>query len=77
MGKKQLSPKISDYLTVREAALFLGVSAATLRNWDNAEKLTATRNPLNGYRLYKRSSLLRIRQDIEASFVSRAVPNLT
>ena len=55
----QHSKKNSDLLTVGEAAKVLGVSAATLRNWDNAGKLTATRHPINGYRLYRR-------EDIEA-----------
>lgn len=49
--------KLGDYLTVGEAADFLGVSSATLRNWDNAGKLVAYRHPVNGYRLYLRTQL--------------------
>ncbi|MBD3208150.1 MAG: helix-turn-helix domain-containing protein [Candidatus Nealsonbacteria bacterium] len=41
------------YLRVSEVAEILGVSPATLRNWDNAGKLKAYRNPINNYRLYK------------------------
>jgi len=67
MEKRQLSPKISDYLTVREAAEFLGVSTSTLRNWDNAGKLVATRNPINQYRLYNRDSLMKIREELNAA----------
>ena len=48
---------IQDYLTVREAAKVLGVSPSTLRVWDRAGKLKATRNPMNGYRLYRREDL--------------------
>jgi len=36
-------------LTVAEAAELLGVSASTLRNWDRAGKLKASRHPVNGY----------------------------
>ena len=48
---------ISDYLTVRKAADFLGVSVSTLRNWDRQGKLNPVRNPLNGYRLYRLADL--------------------
>lgn len=48
---------LSDFLTVGEAAAFLGVSASTLRNWDRHGKLAALRHPVNGYRLYKREDL--------------------
>ena len=48
---------LSDYLTVRQAAEFLGISKATLRRWDSEEKLIAFRHPLNRYRLYRVSDL--------------------
>ena len=48
---------LRDYLLIREAASFLGVSEATLRNWDRAGKIAARRNPINGYRLFKRADL--------------------
>ena len=37
---------------IREAAARLGVSVPTLRRWDRAGKLRATRNPLTGARVY-------------------------
>jgi len=46
-----------DYLLIREAANCLGVSEATLRNWDRSGKIAARRNPMNGYRLFKRADL--------------------
>jgi len=46
-----------EYLTVKEAAAVLGVSASTLRNWDRAGKLSPVRHPVNGYRLYPREHL--------------------
>ena len=48
---------LAEYLTVKKAAQFLGVSPETLRNWDQAGKLKAVRHPVNGYRLYRRARL--------------------
>ncbi|MFO0954211.1 MAG: helix-turn-helix domain-containing protein [Isosphaeraceae bacterium] len=48
---------LNGYLTVKDAAAYLGVSSETLRNWDRTEKLKAQRHPLNGYRLYRREDL--------------------
>jgi DNA (cytosine-5)-methyltransferase 1 len=44
-------------ITIKEAASLLGVSALTLRNWDNNGKLVALRHPLNNYRVYKREDI--------------------
>ena len=52
-------PNLRDYLTIKEAAAFLGVSPKTLRAWDRAGKLKPVRHPLNRYRLY-------LREDLEA-----------
>ncbi len=41
------------YLTVKEAANLIGVTALTLRNWDKKGKLTAHRHPANNYRVYR------------------------
>ena len=46
-----------DFLTIKEAAEFVGVSAETLRNWDRRGKLVPTRHPVNGYRLYRKIDL--------------------
>lgn len=48
---------ISSYMTVAQAAKFLGVSTSTLRNWDKQGKVVPSRHPVNGYRLYKKSQL--------------------
>ncbi|HEX3600792.1 MAG TPA: ATP-binding protein [Lacipirellulaceae bacterium] len=57
-------------LTIGEAAEFLGVSAATLRNWDRAGKLKPRRHPQNGYRIY-------LHEDLEAVLRSAELPQLT
>lgn len=51
------TPNIADYLTVGEAAMQLGVSRSTLRNWDKTNKLKPYRHPVNRYRLYNRQEL--------------------
>lgn len=45
------------YMTIKEAAKYLGVSALTLRNWDKKGKLIAVRHPVNNYRLYTYSDI--------------------
>jgi len=47
----------SDFMTVKEAAEFLGIAAETLRRWDKKGKLKAYRHPMNRYRLYKKQDL--------------------
>ncbi len=54
------SERLEQYLTVKEAAAFLGVSPSTLRNWDRQGKLKAKRHPINGYRLYEKQDLQRL-----------------
>lgn len=51
--------KLADktYFTVSEVAYILGVTPITIRNWDKASKLKARRNPINNYRVYKRSDV--------------------
>jgi len=48
---------LKDFLRVAEAAEYLGVSANTLRNWENAGKIAAQRHPVNGYRLFRTDEL--------------------
>lgn len=46
-----------NYLRIKEAAEFLGISQLTLRNWDKKGKLSAHRHPVNNYRLYRLADL--------------------
>ena len=52
-------------VTIKDAAKYLGVSEVTLRRWDDAGKFTATRHPINGYRLYRMKELERLRRTID------------
>jgi MerR family copper efflux transcriptional regulator len=49
--------KLKDFLRITEAAVYLGVSPNTLRNWENSGKIIAHRHPVNGYRLFKQEEL--------------------
>jgi len=51
-------------LTVSQAAFELGITSATLRNWDRAGKLKAHRHPINGYRLYSSAEILALKKAI-------------
>jgi DNA (cytosine-5)-methyltransferase 1 len=46
-----------EFLTIKQAAKAIGVSALTLRNWDNSGKFTASRHPINNYRVYKKAEV--------------------
>jgi len=48
---------MNDYISLSEAAKLMGKSKETLRRWDNEGKLTAVREPISNYRVYKRAQL--------------------
>ena len=52
-------------LTIGQAASLLQVSEMTLRRWDAAGKFKARRHPINGYRVYSRPEVLKLRRAIE------------
>ena len=54
-----------EYLKIHEAADLLKITKQTLRNWDKQGKLTPHRHPLNNYRLYKKSDLIKLLNKIE------------
>lgn len=49
--------RLDEFLTVKEAADFLGVSPNTVRNWGREAKIPEHRHPINNYRLYRRDDL--------------------
>lgn len=59
--------EISSYLMIKEAAEFVGVTPNTLRNWEKDKKIKSYRNPLNGYRLYKKEDLIALLNSITPS----------
>jgi excisionase family DNA binding protein len=60
--KNEIAP--GDLLTIREAADLLGVSLPTLRRWDESGKFKARRHPINGYRLYAKAEVMKLRKKI-------------
>ncbi|MDN4165627.1 DNA (cytosine-5-)-methyltransferase [Cytophagales bacterium LB-30] len=48
---------MKEYYTLSEVADLLGKSKETLRRWDNNGKLTAVREPMSNYRVYKKEQL--------------------
>lgn len=48
---------MKDYYTLSEVAALLGKSKETLRRWDNNGKLTAVREPISNYRVYRKEQL--------------------
>ena len=71
MARIELLEKIADYLTVGEAAVVLGVSRSTLRNWDRAGKLKPRRHPVNGYRLYHRKELEKLLKKLSSETTTK------
>ena len=57
------------FLTIKEAAKYLGVTPLTLRNWDKSGKLPTTRHPMSNYRIYKSEDLEKLVKDIDAGTV--------
>ena len=55
-----------EFLSIKEAAQVLGVSALTLRNWDKSGKFTASRHPINNYRVYKTAEIEMFLEDINS-----------
>ncbi|MCE9552917.1 MAG: helix-turn-helix domain-containing protein [Planctomycetes bacterium] len=49
--------RLCEYVQTSEAAEILGVSINTIRTWAAAGKLRVSRNPANGYRLFRRDDL--------------------
>ncbi len=63
-------------LSISEAANLLGKTTHTLRRWDSEGKLTAYRDPISNFRVYKKediknlfSSLIEIQDDIDSNFI--------
>ncbi|MCP5069703.1 MAG: DEAD/DEAH box helicase family protein [bacterium] len=61
---------MSEFLTISEAAHFLGVSAETLRRWDRSGRLVATRRPGSNRRYYARQDLAEFHLDYARSETS-------
>lgn len=52
------------YITIKEAAKLFNVSTQTIRRWDKAGKLKASRHPMNNYRIYRLIDIRKIAEKI-------------
>ncbi len=67
--------KLDEYLRIKEAAEFLGVSPNTLRNWGRDGRIIEHRHPVNNYRLFKRRELDQILRKLHLTAIRRTVSN--
>ena len=63
---------MNEYLTLSEASEFIGKSKETLRRWDREGKLSAVREPMSNYRVYKREEV----ESLFGDFFSRDVKDV-
>lgn len=54
---------MKDYLTLAETAELLGKNKETLRRWDRDGKLSALREPISNYRVFRKSEVLKLFSD--------------
>ena len=57
----------NNFIQIKDVASILGVSKATLRNWDKSAKLKAYRHPFNNYRVYKIEDIDKVIEMIESN----------
>lgn len=59
--------KVNEYLSIKQASEYLGVTINTLRNWEKSSKMKVSRNPLNHYRLYDKQHLEDFLKNIQST----------
>jgi len=66
---------MSEYLTISETAKLLNKSTKTLRRWDEEGKLSAVREPMSNYRVYRREEVETLFAEFINSDVKETVSN--
>ena len=66
---------MNEYLTLSEASELIGKSKETLRRWDREGKLSAVREPMSNYRVYKRQQVETLFADFYNADIEDAVSN--
>ena len=67
---------MSEYLTISETAKLLNKSTKTLRRWDEEGKLSAVREPMSNYRVYRKSDVETLFADFLQTDVRETVSNI-
>ena len=66
---------MNEYLTLSEASELIGKSKETLRRWDREGKLSAVREPMSNYRVYKKQEVETLFADFYNADIKDAVSN--
>ena len=71
---------MSEFLTLSETAELLGKNKETLRRWDREGKLTAVREPMSNYRVYRKSEVMElfsdfVQKEVNETFTNAAKPD--
>ena len=66
---------MEEYLTISEAAKLLNKSTKTLRRWDEEGKLSAVREPMSNYRVYRRTEVETLFADFLQNDIQETVSN--
>ncbi|MHB1179950.1 MAG: DNA (cytosine-5-)-methyltransferase [Daejeonella sp.] len=64
---------MNEYLTLSEASELIGKSKETLRRWDREGKLSAVREPISNYRVYRRDEV----QTLFSNFLTDTVETVS
>ena len=48
---------MNEYMTLSETSEYIGKSKETLRRWDKEGKLSAVREPMSNYRVYRKTDV--------------------
>jgi DNA-binding transcriptional MerR regulator len=59
--------RLAEFVTVEQTAEFPGISANTLRTWHRDARLSVSRDPIHGCRLFKKADLEGLPHQIEES----------
>jgi DNA (cytosine-5)-methyltransferase 1 len=66
---------MKNYLTLSEASELLGKNKETLRRWDREGKLTAVREPISNYRVYRREQVESLFPDLTLENNQKTISN--
>ena len=66
---------MSEYLTLSEASELIGKSKETLRRWDREGKLSAVREPISNYRVYRKAEVQTLFSDFICQDTNESVSN--